>query len=146
MYYLYILECRDKTLYTGITTDLARRLKEHNTAPQGAKYTRVRRPVTLVYASRFKDRSSASKAEAKIKNLSRLQKISIINTTPMKWYKKQLEKLEKTSAAKKEKTEPTTKSKTPTIVPRTTSTRTVKPAYRSPVAESKLSRPKTDVR
>ena len=54
MYYLYILKCADKTLYTGITVDLSRRTKEHNHSKLGAKYTRARRPVKLIYSKKFK--------------------------------------------------------------------------------------------
>ena len=78
MYYLYILKCADKTLYTGITIDLAHRLKEHNFSKLGAKYTRARRPVKLVYSKKFRNRSAASKAEAKLKNLTRSEKLKII--------------------------------------------------------------------
>jgi len=78
MYYLYILECADKSLYTGIATDLARRLEEHNNSSLGAKYTRGRRPVKLVYSKKFRNRSLASKAEAKIKKLSREEKLALI--------------------------------------------------------------------
>ena len=78
MYYLYILECADKTLYTGITTDLERRFKEHNSSSLGAKYTAARRPVKLVYREEFIDRASASKQECVIKKLSRLEKIKLI--------------------------------------------------------------------
>jgi len=78
MYYIYILECVDKTLYTGITTDLERRLKEHNQNKLGAKYTSSRRPVKLVFHKRFKNRSSASVEEALIKKLSRAQKLALI--------------------------------------------------------------------
>jgi len=77
-YYLYILECSDNTLYTGITTDIQRRVKEHNSSVKGAKYTRVRRPVKLVYKEEFADRSSASKREAEIKKLSRKEKLALI--------------------------------------------------------------------
>ena len=77
MYFLYILECSDQTLYTGITTNLDRRLKEHNNSKLGAKYTKIRRPVKLVYFEEFIDRSKASKEEAKIKKLSRQQKIDL---------------------------------------------------------------------
>jgi putative endonuclease len=79
MYYLYILKCADETLYTGITVDLARRVREHNDTKLGAKYTRARRPVELVYSKRFKDRSKASKEEYRIKQLSREEKLHIIN-------------------------------------------------------------------
>jgi putative endonuclease len=79
MYFLYILECSDQTLYTGITTNLDRRIKEHNNSKLGAKYTKIRRPVKLVYSKEFTDRSKALKEEAKIKKLSRLQKIDLYN-------------------------------------------------------------------
>ena len=78
MYYLYILQCRDKTLYTGITTDLERRLEEHNSSDKGAKYTRGRRPVVLVYSKECGDRSEATKAEKKMKDLTREEKIEVI--------------------------------------------------------------------
>lgn len=79
MYYLYILKCADNTLYTGITTNLNRRVIEHNTSKLGAKYTSIRRPVELVYSKKFKDRSSASIAESKIKKMNRSDKIKLIN-------------------------------------------------------------------
>lgn len=78
MYYVYILKCADKTLYTGITTDLKRRVFEHNNTKLGAKYTLARRPVKLVYSKKFKTRSTASKEEAKIKKLSRAEKLALI--------------------------------------------------------------------
>lgn len=78
MYYLYLVQCADKTLYAGITTDLARRVREHNESASGARYTRARRPVTLVYSLNFKDRSAATKAEAKLKKLSRAEKLKLI--------------------------------------------------------------------
>jgi len=78
MYYLYILECADRTLYTGITVDLERRLREHNSSALGAKYTRARRPVKLVYSKKFRNRSLASKAEYRIKKLSKAEKIKLI--------------------------------------------------------------------
>ncbi|MDP2676644.1 MAG: GIY-YIG nuclease family protein [bacterium] len=80
MYHLYILKCVDKTLYTGITTQLARRIKEHNSSTLGAKYTRGRRPVKLVYSKKFRTRSTASKAEVRIKSLSRAEKLKLIHT------------------------------------------------------------------
>lgn len=79
MYYLYILRCTDGTLYTGITTDLDRRLREHNESSVGAKYTRGRRPVILVYSRRFRTRSNASREEIRIKSLTRVEKEVIIN-------------------------------------------------------------------
>lgn len=78
MYYLYILKCADKSLYTGITTDLKRRVFEHNNSKIGAKYTAARRPVNMVYSRKFKNRSNASKEEAKVKKLSRLEKLELI--------------------------------------------------------------------
>lgn len=79
MYYLYILKCADKTLYTGITVDLERRVKEHNDSKLGAKYTRARRPVKLVYSKKFRSRSTAAKEEARVKKLSRNDKLKFIS-------------------------------------------------------------------
>lgn len=78
MYYVYIIECADKTLYTGITSDLKRRLEEHNSSKLGAKYTKARRPVKLVYSLRKKNRSNATKEECRIKALSREEKKELI--------------------------------------------------------------------
>ncbi len=77
-YYLYILMCNDGTYYTGITSELERRIEEHNTSPKGAKYTRSRRPLHLVYHEVCLDKSSALKREKAIKQLTRLQKIDLI--------------------------------------------------------------------
>lgn len=77
-YKVYILECSDKTLYTGIALDVNKRLIEHNTSDKGAKYTRVRRPVRLVYTEEAEDRSSACKREYAIKQLTRVQKLKLI--------------------------------------------------------------------
>ncbi|PIR73566.1 MAG: endonuclease [Candidatus Moranbacteria bacterium CG10_big_fil_rev_8_21_14_0_10_35_21] len=78
MYYLYILKCSDKTLYTGITTDLKRRVVEHNVGKLGAKYTSARRPVKLVYSKKFKNRSTASKEEARIKKMKKVEKLELL--------------------------------------------------------------------
>ena len=78
-YYVYILECSDKTLYTGIATDVKRRLDEHNNSDKGAKYTKIRRPLKLVYSEESENRSSASKREYEIKKLSREKKLELIN-------------------------------------------------------------------
>lgn len=78
-YFVYILKCSDDTLYTGITTDIKRRVDEHNNSDKGAKYTKLRRPVALVYSEPSEDRSCASKREYAIKKLSRLQKLELIN-------------------------------------------------------------------
>jgi putative endonuclease len=73
-----MLKCSDETIYTGITTDLIRRVDEHNSSPKGAKYTRIRRPVELIYSESHIDKSSASKREYQIKQLSKIQKLSLI--------------------------------------------------------------------
>ena len=78
MYFVYIIQCKDRTLYTGITTNLDRRIEEHNNSKLGAKYTRVRRPVKLVYSKEFIDRSEASKEESRIKKLSRKEKLDFL--------------------------------------------------------------------
>ncbi len=78
VYYVYILQCSDNSLYTGITTDLKRRISEHNYSDKGAKYTKIRRPVRLVYNEEHANRSSASKREYEIKKLSRTEKLKII--------------------------------------------------------------------
>jgi putative endonuclease len=77
MPFVYILECADGTLYTGWTTDLERRLKAHN-AGRGARYTRSRRPVTLVYREEVADRSTALRREAAIRRLRRSAKLELI--------------------------------------------------------------------
>ncbi|RXJ60949.1 GIY-YIG nuclease family protein [Candidatus Marinarcus aquaticus] len=77
-YYVYILKCCDGTLYTGIAKDVQKRLEEHNSSQKGAKYTKARRPVKLLYSESSKDRSSASKREYEIKKLSRTQKCALI--------------------------------------------------------------------
>ena len=78
MHYTYIVECADHTLYTGYTTDLARRVAEHNGSPKGAKYTRTRRPVVLVYSEMHSTRSEAMKRVSAIKHLSRKEKLELI--------------------------------------------------------------------
>lgn len=78
MYYVYILQCRDGTLYTGITTDVEKRLATHNSG-KGAKYTRSRLPVTLMYQEPQPDKSAALKRELAIKSLTRGQKLALID-------------------------------------------------------------------
>ena len=73
MYHTYILRCADGTFYTGLTTDLKRRTEEHNESKLGAKYTKGRRPVKLVFSQKFKNRSTAGKEEIRIKKMSRAQ-------------------------------------------------------------------------
>ncbi len=78
MYYVYILKCKDHTFYTGITTNLERRVLEHNNSNKGAKYTKNRRPVSIVYFKTCGSRSEALREERKIKELNRNQKINLI--------------------------------------------------------------------
>lgn len=77
VWYVYILKCSDDTLYTGVTTDILRRLDEHNNSPLGAKYTKPRRPVALVYQEICENRTKATKREAEIKNMTRKEKIEL---------------------------------------------------------------------
>ena len=78
-YLLYIVECADETYYTGITTDVERRVQEHNSeSGKGTRYTAARRPVTLVYEASFSTRSEALKEELRIKGLTRSQKARLI--------------------------------------------------------------------
>lgn len=77
MYYVYMVQCRDNTLYTGITTDVQRRLNTHNSG-KGAKYTRSRLPVQLVYQESQPDKSAALKREIAVKKLTRAQKLRLI--------------------------------------------------------------------
>lgn len=80
MYYVYIVQCADDTLYTGIARDLVRRIEEHNSSEKGAKYTRARRPVQLMYSEEFPDRSLASKREYEIKKkMNRTKKLKLID-------------------------------------------------------------------
>ena len=78
-HFVYIVRCCDDSLYTGITTDIARRVEEHNTSPRAARYTRARRPVQLVYAEKAVSLSSALKREATIKQLSRKGKLLLVH-------------------------------------------------------------------
>ncbi len=77
MNYVYILRCRDDSLYTGWTNDLEKRLAAHN-AGTGSKYTRARRPVSLVYLEELDSKSQALRREAQIKTLSRAEKLALI--------------------------------------------------------------------
>ena len=74
MYHLYILKCSDNSLYTGITTDIERRLEVHRSG-KGSKYVRARLPFILIYQEEYPDKSTASKREAEIKSWSRAEKI-----------------------------------------------------------------------
>lgn len=79
--FVYIVECADKTLYTGWTTDVERRLKTHN-AGRGARYTRDRGPVRLVYVEKLPNRRAAMKRELEIKRMRRAKKLELIGPAP----------------------------------------------------------------
>lgn len=74
---VYILEATDGTLYTGVTTDIARRFREHSTGPKGARYFKGRTPLGVVYLEHGHDRSSALKREAAIKRLTKQEKVKL---------------------------------------------------------------------
>ena len=77
-YFVYILECADKSLYVGCTNDLEKRLEEHNHSKQGAHYTKIRRPVVLKYSEKLKTLAVARTREAEIKRLTREKKMDLI--------------------------------------------------------------------
>ena len=77
MNYTYILKCNDNTLYTGWTNNLEKRLKDHNEG-NGAKYTKPRRPVELIYYEEFETKEEAMNREYAIKQLSRAKKLALI--------------------------------------------------------------------
>lgn len=78
MNYVYIVKCSDDTLYTGWTTSLEKRLKAHNSG-KGAKYTKARLPVEIVYYEEFEEKKDAMKREYAIKQLSRQEKLKLID-------------------------------------------------------------------
>ena len=78
-WFLYVLQCSDGTYYTGVTTNVDRRTKEHNSSKRGAKYTRSRRPTKVIYMTEYNNRSSAQKSEYLFKQLTRKQKEEVIN-------------------------------------------------------------------
>ncbi|WP_018276352.1 GIY-YIG nuclease family protein [Teredinibacter turnerae] len=79
-WFVYMVCCADHTLYTGVTTDPDRRLAEHNGIGRGARYTRVRQPVTLVYCEPADNRAAACRREAAIKALPRRAKLALIHS------------------------------------------------------------------
>ena len=79
MPHTYILRCSDDTLYVGSTTDLERRLHEHNHAKSGAHYTKIRRPVELVWKKKFKTIKEARAKEVTLKRLTRAEKLELIS-------------------------------------------------------------------
>lgn len=78
MYYTYILECADKTLYVGSTNDIEKRLHQHNNLKSGAHYTKIRRPVVLKYKEEFETYGESRIREGNLKRLSHSQKIELI--------------------------------------------------------------------
>jgi putative endonuclease len=78
MFYVYMLECADHTIYTGYTVNLEKRLIAHNQGT-ASKYTRARLPVTLVYSEAYSSKSEAMRREAALKRLSRADKLALIN-------------------------------------------------------------------
>lgn len=78
MHFTYILKCSDQSLYVGSTNDLERRLYEHNNSKRGAHYTKIRRPVTLVYQEKFRTLGQARKREAEIKRWRRGKKMELL--------------------------------------------------------------------
>ncbi len=78
-YSVYILECADDSLYIGCTNDIARRLKQHNNSKFGAHYTKLRRPVKLVYSESFNTLSEARRREFQIKSWRREKKLALAN-------------------------------------------------------------------
>ena len=78
MHTVYMLKCNDGSLYTGSTVDLIKRIKEHNELKNGAKYTKVRRPVVLIYKEECKTFTKARKREAEIKRMNRSEKLTLL--------------------------------------------------------------------
>jgi len=82
VWYVYMVKCADDTLYTGIATDVLRRLQEHNESARGARYTRARRPVTLVYQEEVANRSEALKREHQVRKMNRQAKQELLIRHP----------------------------------------------------------------
>jgi putative endonuclease len=80
-YYVYILECKDKSLYVGCTNNIKKRVKQHNESKYGAHYTKIRRPATLLYSEVFKILKDARKREAEIKRWRREKKLDLVNNS-----------------------------------------------------------------
>lgn len=78
MFFVYILECADKTLYTGSTNDLGKRLHQHNNSKSGAHYTKIRRPVVLKYSEKYMTLAKARRREAELKGWKKEKKIELM--------------------------------------------------------------------
>ena len=83
MFFVYILQCHDGTLYTGYARDLKERLEKHSRG-KGSRYVRSRRPFRLVYSEQVKTKSRAMKRESQIKSLTRTDKLRLVNSAPAK--------------------------------------------------------------
>lgn len=81
-WFVYIVRCADASLYTGVTKDIKRRVMQHNFSRQGAKYTRQRRPVILVYCEKASGRAAAQQRESAIKALDKARKEALISDSP----------------------------------------------------------------
>jgi putative endonuclease len=79
IWYVYMVRCSDETLYTGITNDLEKRIEAHNSGKNGARYTRSRGPVKLVYSEEAGTKSAAAKLEYKIKKMTREKKMKLVS-------------------------------------------------------------------
>ena len=79
MYFVYILQCADDSLYVGSTNDLQKRLRAHNSLKSGAHYTKIRRPVVLKYSETFETFGDARKREGELKRLKRSEKLRLVN-------------------------------------------------------------------
>lgn len=77
-WFVYMVRCADNTLYTGVTTDIERRLHEHNGSARGARYTRARRPVTMVWQEESENRAAACRREYEVRNFDRLKKLDLL--------------------------------------------------------------------
>ena len=80
IYTVYILKCKDKSLYVGCTNNLQKRIEEHNSSKKGAHYTKMRRPVTLAYVEEYRTLSEGRAREAEIKRWNREGKLKLINS------------------------------------------------------------------
>ena len=78
-YFVYMLRCKDGSLYVGYTTDVRKRLAAHNTSKRGARYTKSRRPVALVYSEKYRTLSKALRREAEIKSWTRKEKLKLVS-------------------------------------------------------------------
>ena len=77
-WFVYMVRCADDTLYTGVTTDIERRLHEHNGSARGARYTRSRRPVTMVWQEESENRAAACRREYEVRHYDRLKKLDLL--------------------------------------------------------------------